>query len=327
MRSTYFIVIIATGVIVVGDTRQSQADSTNPIYETYQKIPPRKRVTSGEKNTGRNHIDWLIRNTCPSIMKKKANPADVKESDYQDLKTRLYLSRHLYPTALDELNSQKYFQGLLKRVNATSAEDYLKQCTQVAYAYASGKNAKGRPLSDVCLGDRFPVWINLNLIEENYNAWKKWKETGNGRRPLVSRQRQQLEWARRAMNINKWVAHDEALDLEVFSGKPDETTLRQLLDPSYGAKRCDTNDEFKDAFKEIDPKRADSIFTKREKEVLEMEKHAGVKYVGVRVWYAGRKKELADKRNKILYRLLKDTQLRGQLLKAGTLLEVHSDKF
>lgn len=325
MKSLLVTCVVMSLVLVGGVTRQAKANDSNPIFD--KQIPPKKRVTSGEKNTGRNSMDWLFRHTCPAIMKNKSNPAKVKESDYQDLKTRLYQSRHLYPGALDELKTKKYFKGLLKRAKAASAEEYLKQCTQVAHEYATGRDAKDQPLSDVCLGDRYPVWINLNLIEKYHQEWQEWKKTGKGRKPLVFRARQCLEWARRAMNINSLVAHDEALDLKVLAAKPDGTTLRKLLNPSAPAKRCDTNDEFKDAFKEIDPGSQKSVFTQREKQVLEMEKDAGVDYVGVRAWYTGTKKKLKDKRNKILYRLKKNAEVRGKALKAGTLLENHSDKF
>ncbi|MBW1870935.1 MAG: hypothetical protein JRJ19_02665 [Deltaproteobacteria bacterium] len=318
-------VIVVSCVLVGGYTMQTRAGDSNSIFD--KQIPQKKRVTSGEKNTGRNAMDWLFRHTCPQIMKGKANPEEVKESDYQTVIGKLYAARHLYPSVLDELKTKKYFQGLLKRVKATSAEGYLKQCTRVAHEYATGKNAKDKPLSDVCLGERYPVWINLDLIEKYYEQWKEWKETGKGRKPLVFRSRQCLEWARRAMNINELVAHDEALDLKVLSGKPDETTLRKILSPSVGAKQCDTNDEFKDAFKEIDPKNKDSVFSRREKQVLEMEKLAGIEYAGVRVWYTGRKNAFKNKRNKILYRLTKDIEIRGKKLKAGTLLEKLSDKF
>ncbi len=307
-------------------TGQAKAEGSNPIYD--KKIPPKKRVTSGERNTGKNSADWIFRHICPAIIKTKANPENLNELSYQDLITRLLSYRNLYPSALDELKTKKHFQGHVKRMGAKSAEDALKQCTQVAYEYATGKNAKEKPLSDVCLGERYPVWINLDLIEKYYGDQKKYEETGKGRKPLVFRSRQCLEWARRAMNINELNAHDEALDLKVLGGKPDETTLRKQLNPSAGMKRCDTNDEFKDAFKEIDPRNKDSVFSQREKQTLEMEKDAGVEYVGVRVWYTGRKNKLKDKRNKILYRLTRDTTIRGvEKLKAGTLLENASDKF
>ena len=325
MKSLLVTSVVVSWVLVGGVTGQAKSEGSNPIFD--RQIPPKKRVTSGEKNTGRNSMDWLFRNTCPAIMKNKANPVKVRESDYQELKTRLYQARHLYPAALDELKTKKYFQGLLERVKATSAEEYLKQCTQVAHEYATGRGAKDKPLSDVCLGDRYPVWINLNLIEKYHREWREWNKPGKGSKPLAFRSRQCLVWARRAMNINDLVAHDEALGLEVLAGKPDETTLRKLLNPSAPAKRCDTNDEFKNDFKEIDPGNQDSVFDQRGKQVLEMEKDAGVEYVGVRVWYTGTKKKLSEKRNKILYRLKKNAKVRGKTLKAGTLLENLSDKF
>ncbi|MBN2494079.1 MAG: hypothetical protein JXR96_05775 [Deltaproteobacteria bacterium] len=317
--------MIVSFCVVLGPCVHALAGDSNPIFD--RSIAAQKRVTSGDKNTGRNCMDWLIRNTCPAIVKHKANPENVKESDYRTLISKLYESRHLYPGALEELKTQKYFQGLLARAKATSAEAYLKECTQVAYEYASGKNAKTKPLSDVCLGERFPVWSNLDLIEKYHGEWKAWKASGKGRRPLAFRPRQCLEWARHAMRINELVAHDEELDLNVWTGKPDETTLRKLLSPSGPGKQCDTNDEFKDAFSEIDPSNASSVFSQREKQVLEMEKDAGVEYVGVRVWYTGRKNKLDDKRNRILYRLKKAAKVGGKQLKAGTLLETHSDKF
>jgi len=312
-----------------GATKQAMGGGSNPIFD--KEIPPKKRATSGDRNTGKNHMDWIFRSICPSIIKKKDRPETVTEGEFQGLLSRLYESRHLYPNALNDLKTQKHFRGHVKRMKAKSAEDALRQCTQIVYEYATGKNTKDKPLSDVCLGDRYPVWINLNLIEKNHQAWKEWKETGKwdkGAKPLVFRQRQNLEWARRALNINELWEHDDALDLKVLAGKPDVTTLRKVLQPSSPQKLCDTNDEFKEAFAEIDPKKKDSIFSQREREVLEMEKHAGVKYMGVRVWYTGTKKKRKDKRNKILYRLTRDAKIRGgKVLKAGTLLENDSDKF
>ncbi|HUU03960.1 MAG TPA: hypothetical protein VM425_21165 [Myxococcota bacterium] len=326
MRSFLSTIVVLSLALAGWTAGQARAGGTNPIYD--EQIAPKKRVTSGEKNTGRNCMDWLFRNTCPEIMKNKASPENVKESAYQVLISKLRESRHLYPGALEELKTKKYFKGLLDRVKAASAEEYLKQCTQVAHEYATGKNAKDKPLSDVCLGERYPVWINLNLIEKYYGDWKKWKESGKGRKPLVFRSRQCLEWARRAMNINALNAHDEGLDLKAWAGTPDETTFRKQLVPSAVGKRCDTNDEFKDAFKEINPGKKDSVFSQRKAEVVEMEKDAGVEYLGVRVWYTGRKNKLTDSRNKILYRLIKSATLRGgKKLKAGTLLENESDKF
>ncbi len=326
MRSFLAAIVVLSVAFTGWPAGQARAGDSNPIYD--RQIPPKKRVISGERNTGRNCMDWLVRDTCPRIMKNRAKPEKVSESDYQVLISKLFESRHLYPGVLDELKTKKYFKGLLERVKATSAEEYLKQCTQVAHEYATGKNAKDKPLSDVCLGERYPVWINLDLIEKYYGDWKKWKETGKGRKPLVFRSRQCLEWARRAMNINTLNAHDEVLDLKAWAGTPDETTFRKQLEPSAAGKRCDTNDEFKDAFKEIDPRNKESVFSKREKQVVEMEKDAGVAYSGVRVWYTGRKNKLKDKRNKILYRLTRNAVLRGaKELKAGTLLENASDKF
>lgn len=298
---------------------------TNPIYD--MKVPAKKRVTSGEKNTAKNDMDWLFRNVCPSIMKKKATPETVTESEYQELSGRLLESRNLDPEALEKLKAEDYFKKNLERAGIKNADDYLRQCTQIAHEYATGKNASKLDLSDPCVGERYPVWINLNLIDKYYKEWKEWKSSGKGRQPLVFRSRECLEWARNAMNINELVAYDESLDLKVLAGNPDETTLRKLLNPSGPAKMCDANDEFKAAFNEINPKSKNSEFWKHENMVTEMEKDAGVEYAGIRVWYTGGKSALKDKRNKILYRLTKDAKVMGRDYKAGDMMEDHSDKF
>ncbi len=312
--------------VVVGNCGAGAAVAgDDSLYEL--QVPAKKRVTSGERNTAKNDMDWLFRNICPSIVKKKDKPETVTEAEYQELKTRLIESRHLDPEALKKLEAEDYFKKNLERAGISDTSAYLRQCTQIAEQYASGKNAGGLDLSDICVGDKYPVWSNLNLIEKYYGEWKDWKSTGKGRKPLVFRARQCLEWARYAMNLNQPQAHDDALDQMALAGTPDETSLRFLLVPSGPSKRCCTNDEFKAAFKDIDPGNKDSEFSKREKLVLEMEKDAGVEYAGVRVWYTGQKSYFKDERNKILYRLKKDAEVNGKTIKAGELLENASDKF
>lgn len=300
------------------------AAEANPLYD--MQIPAKKRVTSGERNTAKNDVDWIFRNLCPSITKKKDKPETVTESEYQELKAKLLESRHLDPEAYTKLKGEDYFKKNLERAGIKDADEYLRQCTQIAHQYATGKNAAALPLSDICVGDRYPVWINLNLIDKYYGEWKEWKD-GKGRKPLVFRSRQCIEWARHALNLNKLVDSDAALDIKALAGKADETTLRQVLEPSGPGKRCNANDEFKTAFKEIDPAVKDSEFAKREAMVREMEQDAGVEYAGVRVWYTGQKSSSKDKRNKILYRLTKDAKVMGKDYKAGEMMEKQSDKF